>query len=674
MLYRALFVLAIVMPLASVPARAQDGSQSLRAAVDTAVAAVKPSLVRIHVVWTEYSEGREMKFEASGSGSIITPEGHVATNHHVAGHGTRIHCTLSTKEEIDAELVGTDAATDIAVIKLLPKDGRTFPVAKWGDSAAVTVGDVVLAMGSPLSLSQSVTQGIVSNTEMVMPERMFGRFEQDGENIGALVRWIGHDAAIFPGNSGGPLVNLRGEIVGVNEIGIGLGGAIPANVAQGVAKALIQEGRVKRSWVGVAVRPLLKHGPTDRGVLVTDAIEGAPAAEAGIVSGDILLSLNGTPVTAKFEEELPSFNQLIAGIPIGQTVDAVVWREGAEKTVSMKTTEREDALPQQHELKQWGITVRDISYVMSKEMKRDNRDGVVVTSVRPGGPAGEAKPDIQEGDVIVQVGDKKIKNVVELRALTDAITKDATEPVPTLTTFDRKAGTMVSVVKVGIKELDDPGLEVKKAWLPVETQVITREVAEGIGKADLTGFRVTQVYPGTTAETAGLKVGDLLVAVDGEALTASMPEHYEELPALIRNYSVGAVADISVIRAGETVKVPVELVRAPMLDREMKKYRDEDFGFTARDVTFFDRANERWKQEQKGVLVEEVESGSWTALGGLGVNDLITELDGKAIENVETAKAAMDAVMAEKPESVVFKVRRGIYTLYLEMEPRWDDA
>ncbi|MEK7794497.1 MAG: PDZ domain-containing protein, partial [Candidatus Hydrogenedentota bacterium] len=381
----------------------------------------------------------------------------------------------------------------------------------------------------------------------------------------------------------------------------------------------------------------------------------------------------GTPVTAKFEEELPAFNQLIAGIPIGQTIEAVLWREGAEKTVSIKTSEREEALPQQHELKQWGITVRDISYVMSKEMKRENRDGVAVTSVRPGGPAGEAKPDIQEGDVLVQVGDTKINNVEELRVLTETITKGATEPVPTLTTFDRKAGSLVTVVKVGIKELDDPGLEVKKAWLPVETQVITREVAEGIGKTDLTGFRVTQVYPGTTAETAGLKVGDLLVAVDGEALTASMPEHYEELPALIRNYRVGTVADISVVRAGETVKVPVELVRAPMLDREMKKYRDEDFGFTTRDVTFFDRANERWKQEQQGALVEEVESGSWTALGGLGVSDLIIEIFGRAVENVETAEAAMDAVMAEKPESVVFKVHRGIYTLYLEMEPRWDD-
>ena len=129
-------------------------------------------------------------------------------------------------------------------------------MAKFGDSSALEVGDTVLAMGSPAGLSQSVTQGIVANTEMIAPG---GAMRLDGESVGELVRWIGHDAVIFPGNSGGPLVNLKGEIIGVNEVGIGsLGGAIPSNLARKVADELIAKGHVERSWIGLVAQPLLK--------------------------------------------------------------------------------------------------------------------------------------------------------------------------------------------------------------------------------------------------------------------------------------------------------------------------------------------------------------------------------------------------------------------------------
>ncbi|MEX2016707.1 MAG: trypsin-like peptidase domain-containing protein, partial [Candidatus Hydrogenedentales bacterium] len=160
---------------------------AIRERVEDSINAVYPTLVRIHVVANTFREGREMKFEASGSGAIITKEGHVITNHHVAGHAKRLVCTLANREQVDAELIGSDAATDIAVIKLLPEEPMDFPVAEFGDSSQVRVGDYVMAMGSPLALSQSVTLGIVSNTEMVMPRRMFGRLEQDGEDVGALV-------------------------------------------------------------------------------------------------------------------------------------------------------------------------------------------------------------------------------------------------------------------------------------------------------------------------------------------------------------------------------------------------------------------------------------------------------------------------------------------------------
>ena len=154
----------------------------------------------------------------------------------------------------------------------------------------------MLALGSPLALSQSVTMGIVSNTEMILPGMFwpFNRMTLDGEDVGSIVRWIGHDAPIFGGNSGGPLVNMSGEIVGVNEISLGLAGAIPADLAKEVAEAIIRDGRVKRSWIGLEVQPLLQSSKDQRGALVGGTIEGSPADKAGLQSGDILLELGGS--------------------------------------------------------------------------------------------------------------------------------------------------------------------------------------------------------------------------------------------------------------------------------------------------------------------------------------------------------------------------------------------
>ncbi len=668
-------ILAAVLIGATMSAGALEDSQSLRAAVDSSVAIVKPALVRVHVVSTSYRNGREEKYQSTGSGVIITPEGHVITNHHVAGHATRLVCTLSTREEIDAELIGTDAMTDIAIIKLNPPDGRTFPTAPFGDSDAARVGDNVLAMGSPLSLSQSVTLGIVSNTETVLTRRLgFRSFRQDGEDIGALVKWIAHDAVIYPGNSGGPLVNMSGEIIGINEISVGLGGAIPGNLAKEVAESLIERGSVLRSWIGITIQPLLKHGDRERGILVSGAIEGSPADEAGLESGDILVSLNGVDTTVRFEEQLPAFNRLVAELPIGSKVEAVVLREGREQTITITTTERKKRRPQQREFKKWGITARDISFMMSKEMKRDDQDGVAVTSVRPGGAAGDAKPNIRRGDVIVAVGGRQIGGIEDLVTATRELTEGADAPVSTLTTFERREESYVTVVDVGISELNDPGLEVKKAWLPVDTQVITRDIAKLLDDTSLTGFRITQVYAESTAEEAGLQIGDYITAVDGEKLTASAPEHYEELPTLIRSYRAGSEVELNVLRNGEQMKIAVELVRAPKLDREMRKYRDELFEYMARNITFFDKARENWEQEERGVLVSEVVSGGWAALGMLQVGDLIKEIGGEPVADVDGLRELMERVAEEQPPSVVIKVVRGIYTVFVELEPKWEST
>ena len=272
--------------LASAAADASVADPGIRAAVDLAIQRVYPALVRIHVVTAYYTDGREVKGEAAGSGVIISDAGYVITNHHVAGKAKRIRCTLADKQELDAALVGTDALADIAVLKLDLKSRKgmgPLPVARFGDSDALRVGDQILAMGSPRAISQSVTLGIVSNTEMMFPSMMWpSTFKLDGEETGTLVKWIGHDAQIFPGNSGGPLVSLGGEIVGINEISFGLSGAIPGNLAREVAEEIIKNGEVHRSWLGLALQPLLKGDARSRGVLVGGVVSGSPAEKAGL--------------------------------------------------------------------------------------------------------------------------------------------------------------------------------------------------------------------------------------------------------------------------------------------------------------------------------------------------------------------------------------------------------
>lgn len=671
-------MLAIACAALLKPLQANDDGD-LRKKVDKAVAKVYPALVQIHVVTVEYMEGRELKFEAAGSGAIISKEGYVVTNHHVAGKAKLIHVIMSNKEEIPARLVGTDALADISILQIdltKRKNGKEdLPVAEFGESEKLRVGDRVLAMGCPVALSQSVTMGIVSNLGFTIP-KMFGiGFRLDGEEVGSVVRWIGFDAQIFPGNSGGPLVDLEGKIVGINEIGIGLGGAIPGSLAKEVAEKIIANGHVPRSFLGIKVQPLLQGQTQQSGALVGGVMEGSPAEAAGVRAGDTILKYDGKEVNVRFDVEVPDFNHLVMSTPIGKKVKIEIMRAGSPLEIEVVTIARDKARGDEKEFKAWGVTARQLTDLSAKELKRPDKKGAYIWTTRPGGPADEAKPSVQQGDVIVAVGGKNVESLEQFEQITEAIVKGQKEPVPTLVAIERKGERLITIVKLGIKEEGEKPAQMEKAWLPAAYQVLSTDLAESLGLKGQTGVRITQVYPKSTAAEGGLQTGDIVTHLDGQKIEASQPEDVEVFAQMIRQYKIGGEAELTVLRGpkNEKTTVKVKMTARPKEEGRMKHYHDHLFDFEARDIGYMDRIKQQWDEKQTGALVTSVQPGGWAALAQLNNDDVILAVDGTEIKDAGALEAKMKAISDAKPRHVNFFVKRGIMTQFVEMEPAWKD-
>ncbi|MCY3757956.1 MAG: PDZ domain-containing protein, partial [Acidobacteria bacterium] len=260
------------------------------------------------------------------------------------------------------------------------------------------------------------------------------------------------------------------------------------------------------------------------------------------------------------------------------------------------------------------------------------------------------------------------------KRLTGEICRDQQGPVPVVVAFDRRSERLLTLVEVGLRRPQRPPAEARKAWLPVATQVLSRKLARALDLRGRKGVRITQVYPGSSAEAAGFAVGDILTHVDSQLIEASEPQDAEVFKTMIRAYRVGSQAEFTVIRSGETSTVSAELVAMPTPEGELPVYEDLLFEFTARDISYLDRIANRWSDEESGALVSQVDAGGWAAVAGLKARDLIKAVDHREVRGVQDLEARLEAAGDSKPTNIPLFVKRGIYTLFLELQPNWSQG
>ncbi len=347
----------------------------------------------------------EYKQHGLGSGVIVSPDGYILTNNHVVGGAEEIHVTLMDKREFTAKVIGKDAKTDLALIKIDTK--QPLPVAQLGDSDAAQVGDWVVAIGNPFGFTLTVTSGIVSAKGRILG----GNYDD----------FIQTDASINPGKSGGPLFDTEGRVIGINTAiysrtgtNAGIGFAIPVNLAKHVMDQLKQHGRVVRGWLGVEIQEVTPDLAQSfglgkpEGALVASVEKDGPAAAAGIERGDVITKFDGK--TVHDEHELPV---LVADTAIHKKVDVELVRNGKPKTVQVTIGELKEAPVQTAKAEEpgvnWGMQVGEITPEIAQQFHLQSQKGVVGRRIAPDSPAADA--GIQPGDVILEVNHDKVGTV-----------------------------------------------------------------------------------------------------------------------------------------------------------------------------------------------------------------------------------------------------------------------
>jgi serine protease Do len=354
---------------------------------------------------------KENNQRSLGSGILISKDGEILTNYHVVRNADTIKVKLADQTEYEARLIGKDDRTDLALIKLR-RSGGNLPFARLGSSSQIDVGDWVMAIGNPFGLEHTVTAGIVSAKGRVIGAGPYDNFIQT-------------DASINPGNSGGPLINAEGEVIGVNSAifsqsggNVGIGFAIPIDLAKKVTDHLRKNGKVVRGWLGVRAQDVtptlaasigLTRNPNET-ALVTEVAEKSPAAEAGVKTGDVIVEFNGKLVPKSHD-----FPSVIADTAPGQKVTLKIFRDKKEQVVGVRIGELTDEIDANQQVEardpELGLRVQRITPEAARRLGLSSAKGVLVVEVQPGSPADQV--GIEPGDVIREVNQRAVSNVKE---------------------------------------------------------------------------------------------------------------------------------------------------------------------------------------------------------------------------------------------------------------------
>ena len=389
------------------------GRFDFRKIVSDAKDKVFPAVVFLKVRKESHATGKKVTQEVLGSGVLISKTGELLTNWHVIDKAVEVRCLLYDGRGLSAKVLGSDKDTDLALVQLeLPKGGKPVPVAELGDSRNLEEGDFVMAMGAPYGLSRSVSIGIISCTR---------RFLKGASQYSL---WLQTDAAINPGNSGGPLVNTQGKVIGINTRGAsgggGLGFSVPAETIRLIVERLRAHGKVSWAWTGLQLQPLkdfnrnIYFEGTD-GVIVAETHQGSPARRAGLKVRDRVLRINGKPVSAEREEDLPRVHRMLALLAKDKPARFEVRRDG--KVIAVNVTPREKGKVQGDdlELPRWDLTVKTINQFENEDLYFYRKEGVFVYGVKY--PGNASKAGLASQDIILKIGGKVVKTLDDVKKI-----------------------------------------------------------------------------------------------------------------------------------------------------------------------------------------------------------------------------------------------------------------
>jgi len=374
---------------------------------------VFPAVVFVKCVREGHESGKRESQEVGGSGVIISPDGEVLTNWHVVDKAISVRCLLSDGRAMTARVLGTDKDIDLALLRLEDvRPDEALPSAPIGDSEVLKEGDFVMAMGAPWGMNRSVSIGIVSCTRRFLPQSS------------QYSLWLQTDAAISPGNSGGPLVNTEGQIVGINTLGVMFGGdmgfAIPSDTIRQFLPQIRQFSRMNWSWTGLQLQPLRDFNrniyfDAAEGVIVAGTDPRSPASEAGVQAKDRILRIDGTPVNAVTEEDLPGVRRRLGLLPRNESAVIDLVRDGTAMSLRLVPREKGKVEGDELDCPRWDLAVKTINQFDTPDLHFHRQEGVFVFGVKS--PGNAAASGLRERDILLRIDERDVTTLDDVRII-----------------------------------------------------------------------------------------------------------------------------------------------------------------------------------------------------------------------------------------------------------------